>query len=58
MDRIYSHFVQPGDPIFDAATRRFCAQCGAPLPSPCPTCGEYAVVKLGLAWLNEEPISP
>jgi class 3 adenylate cyclase len=23
----------------NAATRRFCAQCGAPLPSPCPTCG-------------------
>jgi class 3 adenylate cyclase len=23
----------------NAATRRFCAQCGAPLPSPCPACG-------------------
>ena len=23
----------------NAATRRYCAQCGAPLPSPCPTCG-------------------
>src|SRR6516165_798121 len=23
----------------NAATRRFCAECGAPLPSPCPTCG-------------------
>src|SRR5215470_545103 len=20
-------------------TRRFCAECGSPLPSPCPTCG-------------------
>src|SRR6202035_4770319 len=23
----------------NVATRRFCAQCGSPLPSPCPTCG-------------------
>jgi hypothetical protein len=23
----------------NAATRRFCAQCGAPLPMPCPACG-------------------
>jgi hypothetical protein len=23
----------------NAATRRFCAQCGAALPSPCPACG-------------------
>jgi class 3 adenylate cyclase len=23
----------------NAATRRFCAQCGSPLPSPCPACG-------------------
>jgi class 3 adenylate cyclase/predicted ATPase len=23
----------------NAAARRFCAQCGAPLPSPCPACG-------------------
>jgi class 3 adenylate cyclase len=23
----------------NAATRRFCAQCGVPLPSPCPACG-------------------
>ena len=23
----------------NAATRRFCAKCGAPLPSPCPACG-------------------
>jgi class 3 adenylate cyclase len=23
----------------NAATRRFCAQCGAALPVPCPTCG-------------------
>src|SRR5215472_7128677 len=23
----------------NAATRRFCAQCGAPLPAPCPACG-------------------
>jgi class 3 adenylate cyclase len=23
----------------NAATRRFCAQCGSPLPLPCPTCG-------------------
>jgi class 3 adenylate cyclase len=23
----------------NAATRRFCAQCGAVLPSPCPACG-------------------
>src|SRR5262252_1077081 len=23
----------------NAATRRFCAQCGAPLPAPCPSCG-------------------
>jgi class 3 adenylate cyclase/predicted ATPase len=23
----------------NTATRRFCAQCGAPLPSPCPACG-------------------
>ena len=23
----------------NAATRRFCARCGAPLPSPCPACG-------------------
>jgi class 3 adenylate cyclase/predicted ATPase len=23
----------------NAATRRFCAECGAPLPSPCPACG-------------------
>jgi len=23
----------------NAATRRFCAQCGAPLPSACPACG-------------------
>ena len=23
----------------NAATRRFCAECGSPLPSPCPACG-------------------
>ena len=23
----------------NAATRRFCAECGAPFPSPCPACG-------------------
>jgi class 3 adenylate cyclase len=23
----------------NAATRSFCAQCGSPLPSPCPACG-------------------
>jgi class 3 adenylate cyclase len=23
----------------NAATRRFCAECGTPLPSPCPACG-------------------
>ena len=23
----------------NAATRRFCGECGGPLPSPCPTCG-------------------
>src|ERR1700746_1936382 len=23
----------------NAATRRFCARCGAALPSPCPSCG-------------------
>ena len=23
----------------NAATRRFCSQCGMPLPSPCPACG-------------------
>jgi class 3 adenylate cyclase/predicted ATPase len=23
----------------NAATRRFCAECGKPLPSPCPACG-------------------
>jgi len=23
----------------NTATRRFCAECGAPLPSPCPVCG-------------------
>jgi len=23
----------------NTATRRFCAQCGTPLPSPCPSCG-------------------
>jgi hypothetical protein len=23
----------------NAATRRFCAQCGSPLPSACPACG-------------------
>jgi class 3 adenylate cyclase len=23
----------------NVATRRFCAECGAPLPSPCPACG-------------------
>ena len=23
----------------NAATRRFCAECGAPLPSLCPACG-------------------
>jgi len=23
----------------NAASRRFCAECGAPLPSPCPVCG-------------------
>ena len=23
----------------NAATRRFCAECGAPLPLPCPACG-------------------
>jgi Double zinc ribbon len=23
----------------NAGTRRFCAQCGTPLPSPCPACG-------------------
>jgi predicted amidophosphoribosyltransferase len=23
----------------NAATRRFCAQCGAPLPMPCSACG-------------------
>src|SRR6516165_4945862 len=23
----------------NAATRRFCAECGTPLPSPCPVCG-------------------
>ena len=23
----------------NAATRRFCAECGRPLPSPCPACG-------------------
>ena len=23
----------------NAATRRFCAQCGTPLPTPCPACG-------------------
>ena len=23
----------------NAATRRFCAECGAPLPSPCLACG-------------------
>jgi class 3 adenylate cyclase/ferredoxin len=23
----------------NSPTRRFCAQCGAPLPSPCPACG-------------------
>jgi class 3 adenylate cyclase len=23
----------------NGATRRFCAQCGSPLPSPCPACG-------------------
>jgi class 3 adenylate cyclase/tetratricopeptide (TPR) repeat protein len=23
----------------NAAARRFCAECGAPLPSPCPACG-------------------
>src|SRR6476469_5756921 len=23
----------------NAAARRFCAQCGVPLPSPCPACG-------------------
>jgi len=23
----------------NAATRRFCAECGSPLPSPCPSCG-------------------
>ena len=23
----------------NAASRRFCAECGAPLPSPCPACG-------------------
>jgi class 3 adenylate cyclase/predicted ATPase len=23
----------------NAVTRRFCAECGAPLPSPCPACG-------------------
>jgi double zinc ribbon protein/adenylate/guanylate cyclase family protein len=23
----------------NTATRRFCAECGAPLPTPCPACG-------------------
>jgi class 3 adenylate cyclase len=23
----------------NVATRRFCAECGSPLPSPCPACG-------------------
>jgi hypothetical protein len=23
----------------NAAARRFCAECGKPLPSPCPACG-------------------
>src|SRR5215471_7950075 len=29
----------PGCMAENAATRRFCAQCGAPLPSACPACG-------------------
>ena len=33
----------------NAATRRFCAQCGAALPVPCPACGfenETAVLSI------------
>ena len=38
----------------NAAARRFCAQCGVPLPSPCPACGfENEPSRQVLRWVRQ-----